>query len=156
MRASGTDRWLKAGWIIVFISAIAFMIFSIFDASTPLLGEEQFAGTTYANLQTTSPKIANIIWHDTVLFGLSLFTIFAVVAILSWRELSKGSRLAWYLLVFWGPGYLVAALVAHVPIGDTSPSHTALPTALLIVYFIGLLVSGKAILSETSGVAALL
>ena len=124
------------------------MAFSVIDASTPLLGEEQYVGKTYSSLQVTDPQVANIIWHDTVLFGMSLFTISLITAILSWRELSRGSRLAWYVLLLWGLGFFIAALVAHVPIGDTSFSHTGPATILLIVYFAGLALSAKSVLKR--------
>ena len=139
---------LRAGWIITFLASVAFMAYSVIDASIPLLGEEQYVGKTYASLQVTDPKVANIIWHDTVLFGISLFAISLIMAVLSWRELSRGSRLAWYVLLLWGVGFFIAALVAHAPIGNTSFSHVGPATILLIIYLVGLGISANSVLKR--------
>lgn len=139
---------LQAGWIIIFALGIVSMPLSVVIAATPMLGEEEYAGISYRNLQATNPQLANIIWHDTVAFGTLLFGISLLSTILSWKGLSQGSSLAWYSLLILGVTFLAAFLLAHFPIGNTSFQHIGLALVLQPIYYIGLAVSAKPVLSK--------
>jgi hypothetical protein len=123
------------------------MVQGIGDILIPLWGEEPYLGTTYAQLQQNSPKVANLFWHDGVLYGSALVVVSLMTAVLSYRGIAKGSKLSWALVMIWAGGWLISGLVAHLAIGDTYPSHVVFATIVIIILFIGLGVSAKPLFS---------
>ncbi len=139
------DRLLKTGRIIIIIVGIISMLYSVVVATTPLLGEEAYVGTTYANLQVTNPSLARIIWHDTVGVGIITFFVSLTSVILGWKGLSRASSAAWYsLLVLW-MGFVFALVLAHFPIGNTSFVHIGPGAILLSIDFLGIMLSARAV-----------
>ncbi len=134
--------------MITFFASVAFMVYGVIDTLIPLWGEASYAGTTYTQLLLTQPKLANLFWHDSVLYGSAIFLVPAMVAILAWFEISKGSKLAWGLTALWSIGLFVSALIAHVSIGDTNFSHVGYAAILIIFLFVGLAVSAKPVFSS--------
>lgn len=88
-----------------------------------------------------NPRIANVIWHDTVAFGTLVFGGSFVVVVLAWMDLSRGLRLAWYSLLILGLALLVALPLTHFPIGNTSLVHIGPGFVLLAIFLIVLAVS---------------
>jgi hypothetical protein len=142
---------LKAGWIVTFAGSLAFIVYGILDTLIPLWGEEPYDGMTYAQLQQTAPKLANLFWHDSVLYGSAIVAASVITAILSWRGIARGSKLAWGLVMVWAVALFVSGLVAHGAIGDTNLSHVGYATILLVVLFVGLALSSRPIFSSRSG-----
>lgn len=143
------DRRLTIGWILIFVLGIFSMAYSVIVATTPLLGEEEYVGTSFASLQATNPQIAKVIWHDTIAFGTIVFGGSLLVVVLAWKGLSKGSRLAWYSFLILGLTPLVALPLAHFPIGNTSFVHIGPGFILLTISLIALAVSAKLVFSKS-------
>lgn len=142
------DKALRVGWITISAIGVVSMVYSVIIAATPLLGEAEYVGTTFANLQVANSKIANIIWHDMVSFGSITFGASLLGVFLAWKGLTNGSRLAWYSLLILGVALLVALPVAHFPIGNTSLVHIGPGFVLLAVYLVALAISAKAVFSK--------
>jgi hypothetical protein len=143
------DNTLRAGWMITFTACVAFIMYGIFDMLIPLWGEESYDGTTYAQLVSSQPKLANLFWHDSVLYGSAIVLVSLMIAILAWRDISRGSKLAWALASLWTVGLFVSGLVAHIAIADTSFSHVGYATILLLVLFTGLGISSISLFRKT-------
>lgn len=120
------------------VLGVIFMIYSLVNATTPLLAEEDYGGTSFAGLQAANPRLANIIWHDHVGFGTVNFGISVLVVFLAWRGLSEGSMLAWYSLLILGLASLAWLLLAHLPVGNMHFLPSLVPNA---IYFIALSIS---------------
>src|SRR2546428_7192703 len=138
MRESILSKRFKLGRRILVASSIVSAIYSVVVASTPLLGEEGYVGTSYVALQASTPKVANIIWHDTVGFGILLLGVSLLGIMLSWKGLITAPSLAWNSLLLLGLALLAALLLAHVPIGNTSLTHVGPGIVLLSIYFVGI------------------
>ena len=143
------DRRLQVAWITFAVLSVVSMAYSVVIATTPLLGEEEFAGTSFAQLRVTNPRIADVIWHDTVAFGIVAFGVSFLGFVLAWKGLSRGSRLAWYSLLIIAVTYLGALLFAHVPIGNTSPAHLGAAYVIFPTYLVALAISMKPVFSAS-------
>lgn len=143
MQGGATGTRLRVGWMIVFAVAVVSMAYSVVIAATPLLGEEEFAGTTFAELQAANPRVANVVWHDTVAVGIVTFGAALVAALLAWKGLAKGSPIAWYSLFLLALTFLAALLLAHVPVGNTGLLHIGPGTLLLAIALVGLAIAAK-------------
>jgi hypothetical protein len=141
MRESILSKRFKLGRRILVATSIVSAIYSVVVASTPLLGEEGYVGTSYVALQASNPKVANIIWHDTVGFGILLLGVSLLGIVLSWKGLITAPSLAWNSLLLLGLALLAALLLAHVPIGNTSLTHVGPGIVLLSIYFVGIVLS---------------
>ncbi len=147
MREARRGWPLRAGWIIVFVVGLAFMAIAVNTALNPLSLEEDFAGTTFAELQAGSPQLASIVRHIYVALGVLFFGANLLVVVLAWQGLRCGSRLAWASLLVLGVTFLALLLLAHVPIGHTESTHFWVPTTLAVVYLVGLGLAAKPVLS---------
>lgn len=147
---SRQPKSLLVGRILILVISIVFMIFSVIVAATPLRGEEEFVGTTYQQLRDTNPRLAAIIWHYTAGIGTIAFGVNLLIFALSWKGFSRDSSLflSWASILVLSSTFVVAILVAHVPIGHLSFSHWGPPTILTLLYFVGLAVSAKPTLSK--------
>lgn len=142
------NRSLLAGRTIIVAIGIIFVVFSIIVAITPLRGEEDYVGTSFADLQATNPRLANAVWHYTTGIGIILLGVNLLIVVLAWKGLSRGSSLAWYSILLLSLTFLVGLFMAHVPIGHTSFAHIGIPSILTAIYFVGLAVSAKTVLSK--------
>jgi len=133
---------LRAGWLIVFGIGIAFVGIALYITITPLPLEEDYAGTTFADLQRTNPRLANVIWHDYVAFGLLLLGVSALTVVLAWKGLSQGSHLAWYAILIIGVTIAVMLVLAHVPVGY-DVTHYGAALVLDAILLTGLAISAK-------------
>ncbi len=147
MGGKSGGRALQVGRLIVIVIGIIFATIAVGVAVTPLPGEEAYAGTTFAELQSSNPRIANIIWHDYVAFGILFLGVSVLIVLLAWQGLSPGSRLVWSSLVLLGITILAFLVLAHVPIGHTDPLHFGLPLLLAVVLLIGLALSASSVFS---------
>jgi hypothetical protein len=143
MRESILSKRFKLGRRILVATSVVSAIYSVVVASTPLLGEEEYAGTSYVALQASNPRVASIIWHDTVGFGILLLGVSLLGIVLSWKGLVTAPSLAWNSLLLIGMTLLAALLLAHVPIGNTSLTHVGPGIVLLSLYFVGIALSSK-------------
>ncbi len=143
MSAPVISKQFKLGRIILAATSILSAIYSVVVASTPLLGEEGYAGTTYGALKASNPRVANIIWHDAAGAGILLLGVSLVAIVLSWKGLVATPRLAWNLLLLLGVISLAVLILPHVPIGDTSLAHIGPGIVLLSTYFVGIALSAR-------------
>lgn len=147
------NRSLLVGRAMISAIAVVFMIFSVIVAATPLRGEEEYVGMTFRELQTANPRLANTTWHYTAGIGTLIFGVNLLIAILSWKGLSRDPGLAWLSILILTLTFLLGLLIAHVPIGNTSFSHVGIPSILTLLYLVGLAVSAKPALSKRAKTA---
>lgn len=148
------DRRLQAGWTIFAVLGLLAMALSVIFATMPMRGEEEFAGTTYQELRAANPRLADVIWHDTVAFWVLSFGVSLLGFVLAWKGLSKGSALAWYGLLILGVTYVATILLAHVPVGNTSVDHIGLAYVLIPVYVVALGLSARPVFAAAKGAKA--
>lgn len=141
---------LRVGWLTVLAIAVVFMIFSVIVVVTPLRGEEEYTGTTFSDIRSSNPQLANVIWHYTAAIGTIAFGTNLLIALLAWKGLSKGSRVAWYSTLLVAVTFAVSLVVAHVPIGHPSFEHWGPPVVLTAALLVGLAISAKPILSRSA------
>ncbi len=154
MREPSANRRLRAGSVIVFGTAIVLAVFSVVAVFAPMRGEEELAGTTFADLQASNPGFARVVWHYNAGIAVLVLGLSVLVAFLAWKELSRGSRTAWFTILFIGVTIAVALLAAHVGISHPDVTHWGPPIVLPILLLIRLAISAKPVLSGSRGMAA--
>lgn len=149
MEGPQASRSWHAGWIIVFGTAVAFMIVAVITVLTPLRGEEELAGLTFAELQAENPGLAAALWHVNAGIGVIVFGVSFLVAVLAWRGLARGSRSAWFSVLIVGVTFAVAIVVVHGAIGHPSFAHWGPPLLLTVAMLIGLGLAAKPVFSAS-------
>lgn len=145
------SRSLLAGQVVIIAIGIIFTIFSVRIVFTPMIGEEEYVGISFKDLQATNPKLANSLWHYSTAIGIIVAGVNLLIAMLAWKGLSKGSTLArysWLSMLILSLTFAVALLLAHVPIGHIGFAHVGIQSILTLLYLVGLGVSAKAVFSK--------
>ena len=143
MRGGGEDWRLRVARTTFVVLGVAAMALGVVDATSPMYGLEEFAGTSFAELQASDQKIADVLRHDAVEFGLIVSGLGFLIVVLAWRGPSRGSRLAWYALLILAATILTSAVFAHVPVGITSLAHLAEFYIVFPIYLTALALAAK-------------
>lgn len=149
MTRTGNDWRLGVGIAIILLATVLLMVVLAITFFNPMRGEEEFAGTTFAELEANDPQIAKVIWHYNAALTVTWFGLSATAAVLAWKALPARSRIAWYAIGGIGLLSLVTLLVSHVPPGHPSVDHWGPFLLVTLVLLAGLALCARPIFGRS-------
>lgn len=149
MTRVGNDWRLRGGIAIILLAIVLLMVVLAITFFNPMRGEEEFAGTTFAEIETNDPQLAKVIWHYNAALTVTWFGLGATAAVLAFKALPARSRIAWYAIGGIGLLSLVTLLISHAPPGHPSVDHWGPFLAVTLVLLAGLALAARPVLGRS-------
>ncbi len=145
---SSDKRRLRAGSNIISVVSLVFVAFSIFGILNPMDGEEVLTGVTYQELESSTPGVAQTIQHYNTGIWLMVDGLAILMAVLAWKGLRQGSRLALYVIAWSAVVFLISLLGGHVFVSHPGLAHWGPPAALTLVLLAGVALAARPVMSS--------
>ena len=152
-----SDKRLRVGRTIIMLTSVFMMVASVVVGLNPLPGEEaEFCRVTFQELESSDPRMAQMIWHLNTAVVTMVFGASVLVFLLAWRSLSNRSILAWYAILTLNLTFISAQLIAHLPIfikHGMHFNHWFLPFSIILLQSGGLAITKKPVFRRVDRVS---